>query len=119
MTYRPAPVPPGAVPAPAIEARLEPDAIGVAQDTVIGMASSAPAGTMAATLAALAAASAYGSEPVLILTALPMLVIAKSYRRLNLWSAFGWRLVKLRLRQAWRRPGPGPSCCGTPGRYSR
>ena len=50
MTYRPAPVPPGAASAPAIEARLEPDAIGVAQDAVIGMASSAPAGTMAATL---------------------------------------------------------------------
>ncbi len=84
MTYRPASVPPGAVPAPAIEARLEPDAIGAAQDTVTGMASSAPAGTMAATLAA---ASAYGSRPVLVLTALPMLVIANSYRRLNLWSA--------------------------------
>ena len=87
MTYRPVPVPPGAAPAAAIEARLEPDAIGVAQDTVIGMASSAPAGTMAATLAALAAASAYGSGPVLILTALPMLIIANSYRRLNVWSA--------------------------------
>ena len=87
MTYRPAPVPPGAASAPAIEARLEPDAIGVAQDTVIGMASSAPAGTMAATLAALAVASAYGSGPALVLTALPMLVIANSYRRLNLWSA--------------------------------
>ena len=87
MTYRPAPVPPGAVPAPVIEARLEPDAIGVAEDTVIDMASSAPAGTMAATLAALAAASACGSGPVLILTALPMLIIANSYRRLNLWSA--------------------------------
>ena len=83
MTYRPAPVPPGAVPAPAIEARLEPDAIGVAQDTVIGMASSAPAGTMAAP----AVASAYGSGPVLVLTALPMLVIADSHRRLSLWSA--------------------------------
>ena len=87
MTYRPAPVPPGAVPVPAIEARLEPDAIGVAQDMVIGMASSAPAGTMAATVAALAVGSAYGSGPVLVLIALPMLVIANSYRRLNLWSA--------------------------------
>ena len=87
MTYRPAPVSPGAVPASGIAARLEPDAIGVAQDTVIGMASSAPAGTMAATLAALAVASAYGSGPVLILTALPMVIIANSYRRLNLWSA--------------------------------
>jgi amino acid transporter len=67
--------------------RLEPNAIGVAQDTVIGMASSAPAGTLAATLAALAAAAAYGSGPVLILCAIPMLIIANSYRRLNLWSA--------------------------------
>ena len=50
MTYRPAPVSPGAASAPAIEARLEPDAIGVAQDAVIGTASSVPAGTMAATL---------------------------------------------------------------------
>jgi amino acid transporter len=87
VTYRPAPVPPGAVPASGIAPRLEPDAIGVAQDTVIGMASSAPAGTMAATVAALAVASAYGSGPVLILTALPMVIIANSYRRLNLWSA--------------------------------
>ncbi len=47
MTYRPVPVPPGAASALAIEARPEPDAIGVAQDTVIGIASSAPAGTMA------------------------------------------------------------------------
>ena len=116
MTYRSAPVPPGAASALAIEARLEPDAIGVAQYTVIGIASSTPAGTMAA----LAAASAYGSGPVLILTALPMLVIANSYRRLNLWSAFGWRLVKLRLRRAGRRrPGPGRSCRGMPGRCSR
>ncbi len=85
MTYRPAPVPPDAP--VAIAARPEPDAIGVAQDTVIGMASSAPAGTMAATVAALASASAYGSGPVLSLTTAPMLVIANSYRRLNLWSA--------------------------------
>jgi len=48
LTYRPAPVPPGAASAPAIEARLEPGAIGVAQDAVIGMASFAPAGTTAA-----------------------------------------------------------------------
>src|ERR1700754_4329631 len=68
-------------------ARLEPDAIGVAQDTVIGMASSAPAATVGLSLAALAVAPAYGSGPILILTAIPMLVIANSYRRLNLWNA--------------------------------
>lgn len=68
-------------------AKLEPDAIGVMQDTVIGIASSAPAGTLAATLASLAAATAYGSGPIIILTAVPMLIIANAYRRLNMWNA--------------------------------
>jgi amino acid transporter len=73
--------------ASAPEARLEPNAIGVAQDTVIGMATSAPAASVGLILAGLAAAAAYGSGPVIILTALPMLIIANSYRRLNLWNA--------------------------------
>jgi amino acid transporter len=75
----------GRVPAPA--ARLEPDAIGAAQDTVIGMASSAPAATVGLTFAALAATTAYGAGPVLLLTAVPMLIIANAYRRCNLWNA--------------------------------
>ena len=87
MTYRPAPVPPGAVPAPAIEARLEPDAIGVTQDVVIGTANAAPAVAVALTLAPLAATAAYGSGPVIIACGAPMLIIANSYRRLNLWKA--------------------------------
>ncbi len=73
--------------APVPATRLEPDAIGVAQDTVIGMASSAPAASVGLTLAALAAATAYGSGPIIILTAIPMLVIANAYRRLNMWNA--------------------------------
>ena len=68
-------------------ARLEPDAIGVAQDTVIGMASSAPAATVGLSLATLAVVTSYGSGPILLLTAIPMLVIANAYRRLNLWNA--------------------------------
>src|SRR5947207_13358569 len=75
----------GTAPGPA--ARLLPNAIGVAQDTVIGMASSAPAATIGLTLADLAAATAYGSGPVLILTAIPMLIIANAYRRCNMWNA--------------------------------
>jgi amino acid transporter len=71
-------------PAPA---GLEPNAIGVAQDTIIGMASSAPAATVGLSLAALAAATAYGAGPVLLLTAIPMLIIANAYRRCNLWNA--------------------------------
>src|SRR5499427_6528738 len=85
MTHRSTAAKPGTSPSPA--ARLEPDAIGVAQDTVIGMASSAPAATIGLSLAALAAATAYGSGPILILTALPMLVIANAYRRCNMWNA--------------------------------
>ncbi len=67
--------------------RLQPDAIGLAQDTVIGMASSAPAATSGLTLALLAAATAYGAAATLILTAIPILVIANAYRKLNQWNA--------------------------------
>jgi len=82
---RPAAAVAGLTPAPA--AKLEPDAIGTLQDTVIGMASSAPAATMAVTMAGLAAAAAYGGGPVILLCGVPMLIIANSYRRLNLWNA--------------------------------
>src|SRR5258708_30060371 len=68
-------------------ARLEADAIGVTQDMVIGMASSAPAATIGLSLAALAAATAYGGGPILVLTAIPMLIIANAYRRCNMWNA--------------------------------
>ena len=69
------------------ESKLEPNAIGVAQDTVIGMATAAPAASAGLILASLAAATAYASGPALILMALPMIVIANCYRRLNLWNA--------------------------------
>ena len=49
MTDRPVTAIPGTTQGP--PARLEPNAIGVAQDTVIGLASSAPGATMAVTLA--------------------------------------------------------------------
>jgi len=75
----------GITPAPG--ARLQPDAIGAAQDAIIGMASSAPAATVGLTFAGLAVTAAYGGGPVLLLTAIPMLVIANAYRRLNLWKA--------------------------------
>jgi amino acid transporter len=69
------------------EARLEPDAISAAQDTIIGMGNSAPTVALGLSLAALVAASAYGSGPVIILCGVPMLIIANAYRRLNLWNA--------------------------------
>ena len=75
----------GNVPVPV--PRLQSDAIGAAQDTVIGMASSAPAATIGLVLAGLTAATAYGSGPVLLLMAIPMMVIANAYRRCNMWNA--------------------------------
>jgi amino acid transporter len=72
---------------PAPPARLEPDAIGVAQDTIIGMATSAPAAVVAITLASLAATANYGGGAVLVVSAIPMLIIANAYRRLNMWNA--------------------------------
>jgi amino acid transporter len=85
MTDRSAAAVAGTAPAP--PARLEPNAIGVAQDTVIGMASVAPAASVGLTLATLAAATAYGGVPNIIVIAIPMLIIANAYRRLNLWNA--------------------------------
>src|SRR5258708_38817948 len=78
-----------------LPARLEPDAIGAAQDTIIGMANSAPTVAIGLSLAGLAAAAAYGSGPVIILCGIPMLVIANASRRLHLvaagcGAAFGW-----------------------------
>jgi amino acid transporter len=73
--------------APAPPARLEPDAIGVAQDTVIGMAASAPAAVVAIILASLALQANYGGGVTLVISAVPMLIIANAYRRLNMWNA--------------------------------
>ena len=68
-------------------ARLEADAIGAVQDTVIGMANSAPTVSVGLTVAGLAVTAAYAVGPVIVLTAIPMLIIANAYRRLNLWNA--------------------------------
>ncbi len=88
MTDRPVTaVPEGAAGATAIPGRLEPNAIGVAQDTIIGLGNVGPALSVGLTLAALAAASAYAGVPIILLCLVPMLVIANAYRRLNLWNA--------------------------------
>jgi amino acid transporter len=39
------------------------------------------------TLASLAATASYGGGPVLLISAVPMLIIANAYRRLNMWNA--------------------------------
>jgi amino acid transporter len=70
-----------------IESRLQPNAISTAQDTVIGMAYAAPTLSIGLTLAGLAAATSYAVGPIILLTAVPMIIIANAYRRLNLWNA--------------------------------
>src|ERR1035441_10288107 len=85
MTDRPVTAVPGLTSSP--PAKLEANAIGAAQDTIIGMANSAPTVSVGLTLATLASVAAYAVGPVIILTAVPMLIIANAYRRLNLWNA--------------------------------
>jgi len=67
--------------------KLEADAISAAQDAFIGAALVGPTVSVALTLAALAAATAYGAPVTLALTAIPVLVIVNAYRRLNFWNA--------------------------------
>ena len=69
------------------EDRLKADAIGLAQATTIGMATSAPAATVAITLALIASTTAYSGGLLILISAIPMLIIANAYRRLNLWNA--------------------------------
>jgi amino acid transporter len=87
MTDRPVTAAPGPARVPAIPGKLEPDAIGILQDTVIGLANTGPAVSVGLSVAALAAVAAYASGPVIILCGIPMLIIAYAYRRLNLWNA--------------------------------
>jgi amino acid transporter len=73
--------------APPTASRLEANAISVAQDTLIGLADTGPTVSVSFTLVALVAATAYGAPIILAITAIPMLIIANAYRRLNLWNA--------------------------------
>jgi amino acid transporter len=70
-----------------IPAKLEPDAIGVVQDSVIGIANTGPAVSVGASLALLVAATSYASALTILICGMPMLIIANCYRRLNLWNA--------------------------------
>jgi amino acid transporter len=70
-----------------VASRLEPNAISVAQDTLIGLADTGPTVSVSFALVGLIAATAYGAPAVLLITAIPMLIIANAYRRLNLWNA--------------------------------
>ena len=75
------------VAAPSATSRLEPDAISIAQDTLIGLADTGPTVSVSFALVLLIAATAYAAPLVLAITAIPMLIIANAYRRLNLWNA--------------------------------
>jgi amino acid transporter len=81
---------PGASTTPLVDrpaTKLEPNALSAVQDAFIGAALVGPTVTVGVTLAVLAADTAYGAPLTLILTAIPIVVIANAYRRLNLWNA--------------------------------
>jgi amino acid transporter len=61
--------------------------IGLAGDFVIGAANAGPGLSLSLTLAAIVVATAYGTGPVILLCAVPMLIVANAYRRLNAWNA--------------------------------
>jgi len=65
------------------EIRLKKDAISFASNVVIGVASTAPAYSLAAALPALVAAAKFGVPAVLIVAFIPMLFVAAAYYHLN------------------------------------
>jgi amino acid transporter len=65
---------------------LKPNAIGLLQSTVIAIASSAPGQATAVSIAGLIVASSYAGGVAILITTIPMLAIAYSYHRLNLWE---------------------------------
>ncbi len=65
------------------EVRLKKNAISFASNVVIGVASTAPAYSLAAALPALAAAAKFGVPAILILAFLPILFVAVAYYHLN------------------------------------
>ena len=82
-------LPSGADATPALDPslhELKPNAIGLLQSTVIGIASSAPGQATALAMAAIIVASAYGGGTAILITMLPMLAIAIAYQRLNMWE---------------------------------
>src|SRR5947207_2961863 len=88
---------PGLVPA----GRLEPNAIGVAQDTVIGMATAAPAASAGLILAALALATAYASGPALVLMALIEYTILIGFAVVGLIAVIGHRHGTFPISKGW------------------
>ena len=62
---------------------LATNAIGLLQSIVISVANSAPTAAMTVTFAALVVVAAGGGAIAILITMLPMLVIAYSFQRLN------------------------------------
>jgi hypothetical protein len=97
-------VPPDPVPSPSSGKGLKSGAIGAVSNVVIGVSSTAPAYSLAATLGAIVAVKGIGlSAPaVLIVSFLPMLCIALGYRRRPLLPLGRRRRTRSRLRPRHR-----------------
>jgi amino acid transporter len=66
--------------------KLRANQVTLLQSVVIGMATSAPGQSTAVTLAGMVAVTAYATGPAILIGMLPMLAIALSYQRLNMWD---------------------------------
>jgi amino acid transporter len=85
---------------------LKPGAIGLLSSVVIGVSSTAPGYSIAATIGFVAAAVGYQSPAVMLLAFIPMLCIAYSYRELNsidpdCGTTFTWATRAFGPRAGW------------------
>lgn len=99
----PGPVPVGAGP---LEKGLRRNAVGRGAAVVIGVASTAPAYSMASALGLLALATGLASPLVLVVSAVPMLLMAVAFRELNriepdCGTSFAWVSRALGPRLGW------------------
>ncbi len=69
-----------------MQGELKHNALGVGDAIILGLSSSGPSQTMAVSLAAIVAASAYAGILPILLAFIPMLGIALAYQRLNRWN---------------------------------
>ncbi|WP_432175043.1 APC family permease [Streptomyces sp. Tue6028] len=103
------PVPPVAPPAPGPEVKdkgLKGGALGLFSSTVIGLASTAPAYSLAATLGVIVTVVGYQSPIVIVLAFVPMFLIAYGYKELNrahpdCGTAFAWASRAFGPRTGW------------------
>ncbi|HEY0559771.1 MAG TPA: APC family permease [Frankiaceae bacterium] len=98
--------PPGTALRAVPDKQLRPGALGLAASTVIGVASTAPAYSLAATIGGVVAAVGLHAPAIMLVAFLPMLAIAVAYRELNATdpdcgTTFTWAARAFGPRTGW------------------